>query len=44
MGWENIVLSESYACDSGSAWSAYQSQEECDADQDGAYAPRVVST
>lgn len=53
MGWTEIVLSDDYAITlpddedgrqrHGSAWSAYPTQEECDADRDGgAQAPRVV--
>lgn len=41
MGWDEIVESESYTIDNGSAVSCYATQEECDADQTGAYAPRV---
>jgi hypothetical protein len=42
MGWDAVVLSGSYAVDAGSAVSAYETQEECDADQTGAWAPRIV--
>lgn len=42
MGWSSVVLSESFAVDDGTAWCTYETQEECDADQEGAYAPRIV--
>ena len=42
MGWDSVVLSESFAVDDTTGWCAYESQEECDADQEGAYAPRVL--
>jgi hypothetical protein len=47
-GWDEVVLSDSYSVgnDYGTgdadAVSAYETQEECDADQDGAHAPRIV--
>lgn len=41
-GWGEPVVSERYAVDGGSAVSVYASQEDCDADQDGAFAPRVT--
>lgn len=41
-GWGDPVVSESYTVDGGSAVSVYASQEDCDADQDGAFAPRVT--
>lgn len=40
--WPEVVLSESYQDDDGTAWSAYATQEECDEDQEGAYAPRII--
>lgn len=42
LGWDGIVLSDSFATDLGSAVCAYETQEECDADEEGAYAPRIV--
>jgi hypothetical protein len=43
MGWGEIVLSYSYAVDEGDAVSAYETQAECDADDnDGMRAPRIV--
>lgn len=51
MRWESIVLSGGYTVQhpgdgpgraSGEAWSVYETQEECDADQDGADAPRII--
>lgn len=42
MGWDAVVLSGSYESNDGEAWSAYETQEECDDDQDGARAPRIV--
>jgi hypothetical protein len=46
MGWETIVLSNSYSVTEGkrdvTAWSAYETVEERDADSDGAYAPRII--
>ena len=53
MCWPEIVLSDDYAVNlpddaetgrqrHGRAWSCYPSQEACDADRDGARAPRVV--
>jgi len=49
MGWDEIVLSPSYAIservgdgDAAVAWSGYETRAECDADTDGAHAPRVV--
>ena len=47
-GWDEVVLSDTYSMgdDYGtgdaSAVSAYQSQADCDADPDGAHAPRIV--
>lgn len=43
-GWESPVISESYAVGDGnqSAVSVYETQEECDADDEGAYAPRIT--
>ena len=41
-GWGEPVLSERYTVDGGSAISVYATQADCDADQDGAYAPRVT--
>lgn len=48
MGWDEVVLSDSYADTDGNgyettAWSAYESQERCDADSDGARAPRITA-
>jgi hypothetical protein len=46
--WDEVVLSDSYSVgdDYGtgdaSAVSAYQTQQDCDADPDGAHAPRIV--
>lgn len=49
MGWETIVLGDSYhigmregARGSVYAHSAYETQEECDADSEGAHAPRIL--
>lgn len=51
MCWTDLVLSSSYtvdgpdgaaAGDTARAWSAYKTQGECDADEDGAHAPRIV--
>ncbi len=43
MGWDSIVLSDSYTVsETEDARSAYSSQEECDEDQEGTHAPRVV--
>lgn len=42
MGWSAIILSDAYATDRGDAVSAYETQSECDADQDGARAPRIT--
>lgn len=48
MGWDKIVLSGRYTVGTGSddleqdAVSAYATQEECDADQEGAHAPRIT--
>ncbi len=41
-GWGEPVVSESYTVDAGSAVSVYETQADCDADQDGAFAPRVT--
>jgi hypothetical protein len=46
-GWEGVVLSHGYSDVDGNgvettAWSAYDSSEDCDSDNDGAYAPRIV--
>ena len=38
----DAVTSERYTVDGGSAVSVYDSQEACDADQEGAYAPRII--
>lgn len=42
MGWDGIVLSASYTVDEGSAVSAYATEADRDADQDGASAPRIT--
>ncbi len=42
MGWDNLVLSERYTVDEGSAVSAYPSYAACDSDPNGAHAPRIV--
>ena len=44
-GWDDVVVSESFAAGDGndSAVCAYETQEECDADEDGAHAPRITS-
>lgn len=47
MGWDDVVLSHSFTSDGDdgedlTAWCAYETQEECDADQDGARAPCVT--
>jgi hypothetical protein len=51
MCWSTLVLSAPYtvdgpekasAGDTRQAWSAYETQEECDADDDGADAPRIT--
>ena len=43
MGWSDVCTSDSYAIsDTDSAISCYATQEECDADETGAYAARVV--
>lgn len=47
MGWEEPVASEPFTVTDGDgrevrAWCVYSSQEECDADGEGADAPRVV--
>jgi hypothetical protein len=43
LGWETIHLSEWYAVDShDDAVSAYATQRERDADETGAYAPRIT--
>lgn len=44
MGWDGVVLSPSFAADDTAAWCAYESQEYRDADQEGAYAPRIIRT
>jgi hypothetical protein len=48
MAWDGFVLSESFSVVDGNgvertAWCAYESQEDCDNDPEGAHAPRVVS-
>lgn len=46
--WDEVMLSDSYSLGNdygtgdASAVSAYQSQADCDADPDGAHAPRIV--
>lgn len=43
MGWDAIVLSGSYDDTRGNAtWHAYESQDECDADETGALAPCIT--
>lgn len=43
MGWDTIVLSDSYAIDARrNAVSAYETQHACDQDAGGAYAPRII--
>jgi hypothetical protein len=44
MGWGEIVLSHAYThdADDNTAWSAYETQEDCDADDEGAHAPCIV--
>lgn len=42
LGWESVVLSESFATEDGTGWCAYETQSECDRDEEGAYAPRVI--
>jgi hypothetical protein len=45
MGWDDVVLSDGFAVDeSSNAVCAYATQWECDADCEGAYAPRIVQT
>ena len=39
---DEAVTSDSYAVDEGNAVSVYATEAECEADQDGAYAPRIV--
>ena len=39
---DDVVCSDSYTVDEGDAVSVYETQEECDADQDGSYAPRIT--
>jgi hypothetical protein len=45
MGWSEIHLSGSYAAGDGhdSAVSAYETEEACERDQDGAHAPRITA-
>ena len=40
-GWSEAIASDQFAVDDGFAFCAYASQAECDADAEGAYAPRV---
>jgi hypothetical protein len=47
LGWDTYVLSSSFATVDGdgvecTAWCVYETKAECDADGEGAYAPRVV--
>ena len=47
MGWDDSVTSDSFAGIDGNGTErvgrcVYPTQEECDADQDGAHAPRIV--
>ena len=42
MGWGEAYASDYYDTDRGSAVSLYESAAECDADDEGAYAPRIV--
>jgi hypothetical protein len=49
LSWDDVVLCDPYDVPTEpsddsltTAWSAYETQAECDADQDGAYAPRIV--
>lgn len=42
MGWDSAVLTAAFAADDTTAWCVYESQEDCDADRDGAHAPRVI--
>jgi hypothetical protein len=43
MGWDEIALSDPYAVGDGhrTAVSAYPTESECEADEDGAHAPRI---
>lgn len=46
-GWDTVVLSPSWAhstdgSDTLTCWSAYATQEECDADETGAHAPCIT--
>jgi hypothetical protein len=40
-GWDHVVMSSTYTVSNGDACSAYATQEECDADETGAHAPRI---
>lgn len=42
--WDDVVVSDEYAVDDGNSYgvSLYETEEECDTDQEGAHAPRVV--
>lgn len=40
--WDAIITSDSFATDAGEAVCCYPSDEDCDADAEGAYAPRIV--
>ena len=42
-GWDEVVLSPSWSDDEeNSCWSAYETQDECDADETGAQAPCIT--
>lgn len=42
-GWDEVVLSPSWEDDEGNAcWSAYETRDECDADETGADAPCIT--
>lgn len=42
-GWDEVVLSPSWEDDDGlTCWSAYETQDECDADETGAQAPCIT--
>lgn len=44
MGWDEIHLSDGYTVSKDEeAVSAYETEEECDADETGGYAPRIVA-
>lgn len=44
MGWDEIHLSDDYTVSEDSeAVSAYRTEDECDADETGAHAPRIVA-